>query len=211
MMTLAWRGEAGFDMREEVNCKEGEGKSGAALGGNLRRRGQVRRGIANNGRPAMSRRSALSRLAVPLGTEPMEAKLVEELPSEPGWQFEPKWDGFRCLAFRSGSEVTLHAKSGKPLARYFPEVVRLLQSLPQKRFVLDGELVIQEDATFSFDALQMRLHPAESRVRKLSQATPATFILFDMLLSPEGKSLLQKPLMLRCALLEQFFRSSWRA
>lgn len=156
----------------------------------------------------MSRRSALSRLAVPLGTEPMEAKLVDELPSEPGWQFEPKWDGFRCLAFRSGSEVTLHAKSGKPLARYFPEVVRLLQSLPQKRFVLDGELVIQEDATFSFDALQMRLHPAESRVRKLSQATPATFILFDMLLSPEGKSLLQKPLMLRCALLEQFFAAA---
>ena len=111
----------------------------------------------------MSRRSALSRLMVPLGIEPMEAKLVDELPSEPGWQFEPKWDGFRCLAFRSGSEVALHAKSGKPLARYFPEVVRLLQSLPQKRFVLDGELVIQEDATFSFDALQMRLHPKIGR------------------------------------------------
>jgi ATP-dependent DNA ligase len=140
----------------------------------------------------------------------MEAKLVDELPCERGWQFEPKWDGFRCLAFRTGSEVALQAKSGKPLARYFPEVVGLLQSLPQKRFVLDGELVIREDATFSFDALQMRLHPTESRVRKLSQATPATFILFDMLLSPEGKSLLQKPLTLRCAVLEQFFTTACR-
>jgi ATP-dependent DNA ligase len=156
----------------------------------------------------MSRTSALFRLAVRLGTEPMEAKLVDELPCECGWQFEPKWDGFRCLAFRAGSEVALQAKSGNPLARYFPEVVRLLQSLPQERFVLDGELVIQEGATFSFDALQMRLHPTESRVRKLSQATPATFILFDILLSPEGKSLLEKPLTLRCEVLEQFFTTA---
>jgi ATP-dependent DNA ligase len=147
----------------------------------------------------------LSRLQVPPSIEPMEAKLVDELPAEPGWQFEPKWDGFRCLAFRSSSEVALHAKSGKPLGRYFPDVVALLQSLPEKRFVLDGELLIQENRTFSFDALQMRLHPAESRVRKLSEAMPATYVLFDMLLSPEGESLLQKPFTLRLAALEQFF------
>jgi ATP-dependent DNA ligase len=128
----------------------------------------------------MARAPALSRLAVPLDIEPMEAKLVEQLPTEPGWQFEPKWDGFRCLAFRAGAEIALHAKSGKPFGRFFPEVVTLLQSLAGSQFVLDGELVIAAGNSFSFDALQMRLHPAESRIRKLAGETPATFILFDM-------------------------------
>src|SRR3954464_9421505 len=110
--------------------------------------------------------SSLANLAVPLGLEPMEAKLVTELPMGPGWQFEPKWDGFRCLAFRAGREVDLRAKSGKPLARYFPEVADNLLALSAKRFVLDGELVIPEGDSLSFDALQLRLHPAESRIRK---------------------------------------------
>ena len=83
----------------------------------------------------------------------MEARLVDDLPVEPGWQFEPKWDGFRCLAFRAGDRVELRAKSGNPLARYC-------------RFVLDGELAVPLGETLSFDALQMRLHPAASRIRK---------------------------------------------
>ena len=98
----------------------------------------------------------------------MEARLVDDFPEDPGWQFEPKWDGFRCLAFRAGDEVELRAKSGKPLARYFPEIVAVLRRLEQSRFVLDGELAILVGETFSFEALQMRLHPAESRIRRLS-------------------------------------------
>src|SRR5215470_15954370 len=109
--------------------------------------------------------SLLKRLAVPIGTEPMEAKLVSELPAEPGWQFEPKWDGFRCLAFRAGDEIDLKAKSGKPLARYFPEMAAVLARLPQTCFVLDGELVIVSGGEFSFDALLQRIHPAESRIK----------------------------------------------
>src|SRR5690606_26248677 len=97
-------------------------------------------------------------LEVALDTPPMEAKLVAELPHDDGWQFEPKWDGFRCLAFRSGDTVELKAKSGKSLSRYFPEMLDALRASPVKRFVLDGELAIPEGDTLSFDALQMRLH-----------------------------------------------------
>src|SRR5437868_9809946 len=104
--------------------------------------------------------------AVPLNTAPMEAKLVESLPQEPGWQFEPKWDGFRCLAFRTLDYVELKAKSGKSLSRYFPEVVAALHALPLNHFVVDGELTVPVGSSLSFEALQMRLHPAESRVRK---------------------------------------------
>jgi ATP-dependent DNA ligase len=111
---------------------------------------------------------------LPVTTEPMKAKSAESPPTEAGaWQYEPKWDGFRCLAFRSGDQVDLRAKSGKPLGRFFPEVVTLLAEPAADRFVLDGELVIEIDGHLSFDALQMRLHPAESRIRKLSTATPA--------------------------------------
>src|SRR5690242_13820700 len=106
--------------------------------------------------------------ALPLTTAPMEAKLVDELPKESGWQFEPKWDGFRCLAFREGGSVELRAKSGKSLSRFFPEVIAGLTALPVQRFVVDGELAIPVSSSLSFDSLQMRLHPAESRIRKLS-------------------------------------------
>jgi ATP-dependent DNA ligase len=136
----------------------------------------------------MATASSLKNLAVPPGIEPMEAKLVAELPDEPGWQFEPKWDGFRCLAFRAGKEVDLRAKSGKPLARYFPEVVDVLAGLKPKQFALDGELAIPLNGTLSFDALQMRIHPAESRIKKLAVETPAILILFDMLLDAKDKS-----------------------
>jgi ATP-dependent DNA ligase len=141
----------------------------------------------------------------------MEAKLVTELPEDKGWQFEPKWDGFRCLAFRAGSEVDLRAKSGKPLGRYFPEVVAFLKALKPKQFVLDGELAIPLDGTLSFDALQMRVHPAESRIKKLSVETPAILVLFDMLLDDKGASLIEKPLTERRAALERFFKVAGKA
>lgn len=139
--------------------------------------------------------------------EPMEAKLVESLPDEDGWQFEPKWDGFRCLAFRSGKDVELRAKSGKTLARYFPEVVEALRALPVKNFVIDGELCIPVGDSLSFDTLQMRLHPAASRIRKLSKETPAVFVLFDCLMAPDQKSLLNQPLTERRIALEKFFNA----
>jgi ATP-dependent DNA ligase len=119
----------------------------------------------------------------------MEALLATELPDGSGWQFEPKWDGFRCLASRDGDEVTLTSKSGKPLGRYFPEVEALLRKTKSKRFLIDGELIIPRGDELSFEALQMRLHPAESRVRKLSAETPAELMVFD-LLELEGKSMM---------------------
>ncbi|MGH6831532.1 MAG: ATP-dependent DNA ligase, partial [Methyloceanibacter sp.] len=154
---------------------------------------------------------SLKSLAVPVGIEPMEAKLVTELPDEPGWQFEPKWDGFRCLAFRAGREVDLRAKSGKPLARYFPEVVAMLAAVKPSPFVIDGELAIPFGGTLSFDALQMRIHPAESRIKKLAAETPAILILFDMLLDIKGKSLIEEPLTKRRIALERFFKAAGKA
>jgi ATP-dependent DNA ligase len=147
-------------------------------------------------------------VALPLETAPMEAQSAEALPVGGGaWQYEPKWDGFRCLAFKEGGTVDLRAKSGKPLGRYFPEVVAWLSELPSARFVLDGELVIQIGDHLSFDALQMRLHPAESRIRKLAVETPARLILFDMLVAPDGTHLLEQPLSARRHELEQFMRA----
>jgi ATP-dependent DNA ligase len=131
---------------------------------------------------------------------PMEAKLVAGLPTGDGWQYEPKWDGFRCLAYRDGADVRLQSKSGKPLARYFPEVAAFLRALNTTRFILDGELVISQDGILSFDALQARLHPAESRVRKLSVETPALFMAFDCL--SDGDDISQAPLEARRAALE---------
>jgi ATP-dependent DNA ligase len=147
----------------------------------------------------------LADLAVPLDLAPMEAKLAEDLPADPGWWFEPKWDGFRCLAFRAGDEVELRAKSGKPLGRYFPDLLAALRALPVDRFVVDGELTISVDGRLSFDALQLRLHPAESRVRKLAAETPASLVLFDCLLDAGGRSLLEAPLSQRRAELEALF------
>jgi len=152
-------------------------------------------------------KAGLSSLPVRLGTPPMEAKLVDALPEEDGWQFEPKWDGFRCLAYRAGREVELQSKSGKSLARYFPDIVSALQVMPLDRFVLDGELAILSGEALSFDALQNRLHPAESRVRRLAAEAPAMFILFDCLATEMDGSLLRVPLMRRRTALEQFFAS----
>jgi ATP-dependent DNA ligase len=147
----------------------------------------------------------LSELAVPTDLATMEAKLVDEIPKAPGWRYEPKWDGFRCLAFRAGDEVELKAKSGKPLGRYFPDVVAALKALPVDRFVIDGELTISVGGELSFDALQMRLHPAESRVNKLAAEQPACFVLFDCLLDAAGRSLVDAPFTRRRAELEALF------
>jgi ATP-dependent DNA ligase len=144
-------------------------------------------------------------MAIPRKLEPMEAKLVAELPSDAGWQFEPKWDGFRCLALRAGARVDLLAKSGKPLTRYFPEVVARLRALKADHFVLDGELAVPIGNALSFDAVQARLHPAASRIRKLSNETPATFLLFDCLYAPGGEKLLDETLEVRRAALEKFY------
>jgi ATP-dependent DNA ligase len=134
----------------------------------------------------------------------MEALLAAELPEGEGWQYEPKWDGFRCLARREGDDVTLTSKSGKPLARYFPEVAEMLRATKDKQFVLDGELIIPVGDALSFDALQLRLHPAESRIRRLAQETPAELMAFD-LLEVSGKPLTAKPLRERRKALEGFF------
>src|ERR1051325_2687938 len=105
--------------------------------------------------------------------QPMEALSVEEIPEGPQWQYEPKWDGFRCLVFRDGASVTLQSKSGKPLTRYFPDVVETVHSIKAARFVLDGEIAVPEGRAFSFEALLQRIHPAASRVQKLAKETPA--------------------------------------
>ena len=135
---------------------------------------------------------------------PMEALAVDEVPAGPEWQYEPKWDGFRCLVFREGGEVQLQSKAGQPLARYFPEIVEAVLALEAETFVLDGELMIPEGDAFSFDQLLQRVHPAASRVRKLAAETPALLVAFDLLADAEGKSLLETPLVERRVLLEQF-------
>ena len=138
---------------------------------------------------------------------PMEALLATELPQGEGWQYEPKWDGFRCLARRDGEEVTLTSKSGKPLARYFPDVIEILKGTRSKYFLLDGELIIPVGDALSFEALQLRLHPAESRVRKLAAQSPAELMLFD-LLELDGTALTSLPLADRREMLERFFRDN---
>ena len=143
--------------------------------------------------------------ALPLDTPPMEARSAEKLPEGVNWQYEPKWDGFRCLAFKEGSQIDLRAKSGKPLGRYFPEMVTLLRNWPAERFVVDGELVIEIEGKPAFDALQMRLHPAESRIRKLASETPAKLMLFDLLAGIDGEPVLDLPLSKRRELLEQLY------
>jgi ATP-dependent DNA ligase len=135
----------------------------------------------------------------------MEAKLVTRLPTDAAWQFEPKWDGFRCLAFRAGDDVEIKAKSGKSLSRFFPEVLQNLKAIARKTFVLDGELVIPVSGVLSFDALQMRLHPADSRIQRLSRETPATFVVFDCLLRKARQPLLHKPFAARRAALQADF------
>jgi ATP-dependent DNA ligase len=151
------------------------------------------------------------KLSLPLDYTPMEAKSVDAIPTGDQWQYEPKWDGFRCLAFRDGAEVELRSKSGQPLTRYFPELVEALRSLPAKRFVLDGEIVVPVGKSLSFDDLLMRIHPAESRVRKLAAETPASLIVFDLLVDEKGKALVGLALEERREKLEAFAAKNFAA
>ena len=155
-------------------------------------------------------RTYASRIALRPPLPPMEAKLVETLPQGEGWQYEPKWDGFRCLVFRDRVEVALQSKAGRPLDRYFPEVAASIAGLEAERFVLDGELIIPVGGALSFEALQLRLHPAESRVRKLAAATPAQFMLFDCL-ALGGKPMLEAPLAERRKALDAFHSAAGTA
>ena len=125
---------------------------------------------------------------------PMEALSVAEIPSGPEWQYEPKWDGFRCLVFREGDRIELQSKAGQPLTRYFPELVEDIRRVKAEKLVLDSEIVVPVERTFSFDALLQRIHPAQSRVNKLARETPALIIAFDLLLDGEGKPLIDLPL-----------------
>ncbi|MBV9647369.1 MAG: ATP-dependent DNA ligase [Candidatus Eremiobacteraeota bacterium] len=135
----------------------------------------------------------------------MEMRSVSAIPREPGWQYEPKWDGFRCLTSRDGDDVVMDSKAGQPLTRYFPEVAAALAAVDGERFTLDGELVVPLAGALSFDALQQRIHPAASRVAMLARTTPALYLVFDVL--DDGiRSLREAPLHQRRAVLEQFAR-----
>ncbi len=135
---------------------------------------------------------------------PMEARSVPEIPSGPEWQYEPKWDGFRCIAFRDGDSVELQSKAGQPLTRYFPELEAALRAVPATPFILDGEIVIFQGDHLNFDDLLQRIHPAASRVNMLAKKTPARFIVFDLIADSGGESLLDQPLAKRRDALEQF-------
>lgn len=143
-------------------------------------------------------------LPIPLEYAPMEATLRAKLPEGDEWVYEPKWDGFRCLAFRDGAKVELRSKAGKPLGRYFPEVAEAIGALASHRFVVDGEIVVPIDGAFDFDQLLQRIHPAASRVQKLAAEHPAHFILFDMLVDEKAKDLTGEPLAERRSALEAF-------
>jgi ATP-dependent DNA ligase len=138
-------------------------------------------------------------LAVKPPVAPMLARLERELPHD-GYLYEPKWDGFRCMVFRDEADVDLRSRNQRPLARYFPELVRALLDLPVERFALDGEIVVPGD----FEALLRRLHPAASRVERLSVDTPASLIAFD-LLALQQRDLRELPFVERRRLLEELF------
>lgn len=135
----------------------------------------------------------------------MEAESAQEIPTGDGWQYEPKWDGFRSLVFKRDRDVLLQSKAGQPLGRYFPELVEAIASLPVGRVVLDGEIVIIHDGQLAFDDLLQRIHPAESRIRTLARETPAAFLAFDLLLDSRGTLLVDRPLAERRERLETFF------
>src|SRR5437868_3763580 len=137
---------------------------------------------------------------------PMEARLVSRLPEGKEWRYEPKWDGFRCLAAKHDNTVSLRSKSGGPLGRYFPDIVRILEKIVAKRCVLDGELLVEGERGYSFSDLQMRLHPAASRVKMLAQKHPASFVIFDILETDTAENIMSAPLSERRHILETFYK-----
>jgi ATP-dependent DNA ligase len=134
----------------------------------------------------------------------MEAESSDVLPEGDAWLYEPKWDGFRCLAFKDKGSARIQSKAGKALGRYFPDVVAAVEAVQARQFVLDGEIVIPVNGRLSFDELLLRVHPAESRVRALVEANPARFVVFDLLVDDRGKSLVGLPLAERRPRLEAF-------
>jgi ATP-dependent DNA ligase len=158
--------------------------------------------------PAASRRTTTASSS---GLAAMEARSVDIIPRGAEWQYEPKWDGFRCLLTRNASSVTLRSKSGEDLTRYFPELVKGALRLKATSFTLDGEIVVPHGKTFSFDDLLQRIHPAASRIKKLSQETPALFLAFDLLATAKDKRLAGHPLSKRRPALEAFAKIQFRS
>src|ERR1041385_5420469 len=178
--------------------------------------GRKSAGIQSAAIPAEVLEQAFPKLDLPLQPPypPAEAKSVKEVPRGVEWLYEPKWDGFRCLAFRRGNEVVLQSKAGQPLTRYFPEIVEALRALPTHKFVLDGVIVVaspngydnagNHGVALDFDALLQRIHPAASRIQRLSHETPATYMLFDLLMDERGESLVEQRLSNRREKLHNF-------
>jgi ATP-dependent DNA ligase len=144
------------------------------------------------------------KLPVPTDFPPMEARPVATLPAGRRWQYEPKWDGFRCLAFRDTAAVDLRSRNSRALARYFPEIARALLRAGAQRFVLDGEIVVPVAGGLSFDLLLERIHPAASRAEALARETPAAFVVFDLLVDENGQNLTSLPFAKRRAKLARF-------
>jgi ATP-dependent DNA ligase len=155
--------------------------------------------------PPRPRKSA----SKPSGLQAMEARSVDAIPQGKAWQYEPKWDGFRCLLAREGERVTMTSKAGEDLTRYFPEVAAAATELKAASFVLDGELVVPHGKAFSFDDLLQRIHPAASRVKMLSEQTPALFIAFDLLATETERKLSEQPLTVRRPALEAFAKANF--
>ena len=148
-------------------------------------------------------------LALKPPIEPMETRLAQQIPLGDEWIYEPKWDGFRCVAFRSGDDVELESKSGQSLTRYFPEIVAALRAVAALRFVVDGELFVESGAGFDFDALLQRIHPAASGVLRLSLSTPAKYAVFDLLVDEKNEPWFERPLARRRPALEAFARRNF--
>jgi ATP-dependent DNA ligase len=159
--------------------------------------------------PAPRKTAQKSSRPAPLAA--MEARSVDTIPRGPEWEYEPKWDGFRGLLFRRGDKVDLRSKSGEDLTRYFPELVDAALKLKAADFLLDGEIVVPRGKAFSFDDLLQRIHPAASRVKKLSQETPALYLAFDLLATPAEKALAAQPLHERRPALEAFANSEFQS
>jgi ATP-dependent DNA ligase len=168
----------------------------------------LERKVIDGAVPAEKIAASFPRIALPIipPYPPMEARSAKEIPSGQGWLYEPKWDGFRCIAFRKANKVILQSKAGQPLGRYFPELVEGFGKLPADEFVLDGEIIVELDGYLSFDALLQRIHPAESRMKRLASETPSSFLAFDLLVGASGESLIKLPLRQRRAALDRFAR-----
>jgi ATP-dependent DNA ligase len=162
---------------------------------------------------SMSRVPATRRKAAPTssGLVAMEARSVDAIPRGPEWQYEPKWDGFRCLLSRNAGSVALRSKSGEDLTRYFPELAKAALRLKATQFTLDGEIVVPHGKSFSFDDLLQRIHPAQSRITKLSQQTPALYLAFDLLATAKDQKLAGRLLNRRRPALEAFAKAQFRS